>query len=221
MQLKLSLATLMIFFSSLINGQPVYKGGARSLATFINNNQIYPEYSKSNCLQGIVVIRFKLNSTGEIYHSEVDKGFGTDLDTEALRVVRLTSGKWQVPAGYDTTLSIALPVNFSLKDYKCEEISSQQKNEAINAWNARKSMTEGIYNFYDKKYAGQFDPADEARILEIRAQLGYDEKFFERLLKQGKAKLKQGDTQGACEDFQTIRRLGSNISAEALSSFCQ
>lgn len=208
-------------FAVAASAQPAFKGGQRTLTSFINNNQIYPEYSKANCLQGTVQVSFKLDSRGNIYESQIEKGFGTDLDLEALRVVRLTSGRWIMPAAHDTLTSLVLPVNFALKDYKCEEVSQDQKNTAINAWHARKGMTEGIFNYYDKKQAGTHDPADEYRIQEIKLQLGYDDKFIERLLKQGKTKLKQGDREGACEDFQTIRRLGNDRSADLIGTICK
>jgi len=111
--------SLFLHLTSLFaDDQPVFKG--KNLSTFIYNVMIYPEYSRDNCLQGTVSISFKLNKQGRIYQSEVQKGFGTDLDLEALRVVRLTSGKWIMPADHDTLVSMVLPVNFKLRDFNCE-----------------------------------------------------------------------------------------------------
>lgn len=201
--------------------EPVFKGGQKSLFTFIYNNLIYPEYSRENCLQGTVQISFKLNKQGKIWHSEVKKGFGTDLDAEALRVVRLTSGKWTMPFEHDTLTSMVLPVNFALKDFKCEERSKDEINAAINAYHARMGISNVIFNYYDKKVEGNADAADELRIQTLKAQLGYDDKFIDRLLKQAQRKLKQEDRQGACEDFQIIRRLGSDKSAPFIDQYCK
>lgn len=201
--------------------EPVFKGGQKSLFTFIYNNLIYPEYSRENCLQGTVQISFKLNKQGKIWYSEVKKGFGTDLDAEALRVVRLTSGKWTMPFEHDTLTSMVLPVNFALKDFKCEERSKDEINAAINAYHARMGISNVIFNYYDKKVEGNADAADELRIQTLKAQLGYDDKFIDRLLKQAQRKLKQEDRQGACEDFQIIRRLGSDKSAQFIDQYCK
>lgn len=201
--------------------EPVFKGGQKSLFTFIYNNLIYPEYSRENCLQGTVQISFKLNKQGKIWYSEVKKGFGTDLDAEALRVVRLTSGKWTMPFEHDTLTSMVLPVNFALKDFKCEERSKDEINAAINAYHARMGISNVIFNYYDKKVEGNADAADELRIQTLKAQLGYDDKFIDRLLKQAQRKLKQEDRQGACEDFQIIRRLGSDKSAPFIDQYCK
>jgi TonB family protein len=219
--MNILIALLIQFFLLFADEQPVFKGGQNRLTVFIYNNLIYPEYSKDNCLQGSVQIRFKLNQRGKIYYSEVTKGFGIDLDQEALRVVRLTSGKWVMPANHDSTISMILPVNFSLKDYKCEELSKDEINAAIDAYSAREGLKKVVFNYYDLKSKGKNNPVDEYRIEAIKAQFGFDDKYNVRLLRQAQQKLKQGDTQGACEDFQTIRLLGSNLSATFIEQYCK
>ena len=201
--------------------QPHFKGGDKNLFAFIKNNQIYPEYSKVNCLQGTVNVSFKLNGAGEIYDSEVQKGFGTDLDDEALRIIRLSSGKWIVPAGFDTTTAMVLPINFSLKDYDCDKRDRDDINAAVSAYHARTDLTKAIYNYYDKKETGEHNPADESRIQVLKAQLGYNDKYIERLHRQALRKLKQGDKESACEDFHTIRRLGSGIAKKSIEEYCR
>ena len=214
--------SLLIYVSGyLTDEQPVFKGGQRSLVTFIDNNLIYPEFSKENCLQGTIQVSFKLNKQGRIYDSGINKGFGIDLDMEALRVVRLTSGKWIMPANHDTLISLVLPVNFTLREFKCEERSKEEINAAINTYQARLGLNNAIFNFYDKKIQGSYNPTEEAGILSLKFQLGYDEKFIDRLLKQGQRKLKQGDKEGACEDFITIRRLGSDKSKMMIKQNCR
>ena len=214
--------SLLIYVSGyLTDEQPVFKGGQRSLVSFIDNNLIYPEFSKENCLQGTIQVSFKLNKQGRIYDSRINKGFGIDLDMEALRVVRLTSGKWIMPANHDTLISLVLPVNFTLREFKCEERSKEEINAAINTYQARLGLNNAIFNFYDKKIQGSYNPTEEAGILSLKSQLGYDEKFIDRLLKQGQYKLKQGDKEGACEDFITIRRLGSDKSKILIKQNCR
>lgn len=203
------------------DNRPTFKGGQKSLKSFIDNNLIYPEFSKENCLQGTIQVSFKLDSEGKIYESNVQKGFGIDLDQEALRIVRLTSGKWIVPAKHDTLISLVLPVNFTLRDFKCEQRSKDEINAAINAYHARLGLSNAVFNFYEKKEQGIYDQADEARILALKAQLGYDEKFIDRLVKQSLRKLKQGDKEGACEDAHMIRRLGSSKSATIIEQNCK
>lgn len=230
MYLKIILGFLLfisaIFFSPgqatfAQEGRPTFKGGQKSLNNFIDNNLIYPEFSKDNCLQGTIQVSFKLDKEGKIYQSKVEKGFGIDLDLEALRIVRLTSGKWIMPAQHDTSTSLVLPVTFTLRDFKCEQRSKDEINAAINAYHARLGLNSAVFNFYDKKEQGIYDQADEARIIALKAQLGYDEKFIDRLLRQAQRKLKQGDKEGACEDAQMISRLGSSKSATIIEQNCK
>lgn len=219
----LNLTLILSFVASLIlndGAVPEFKGGEKKLNAFISNSIIYPEYAKQNCLQGTVYISFQLTKDGRIYNSEVKKGFGIDLDKEALRLVRLTSGRWIVPAAFDTTQAMVLPINFALKEYNCNQRSSDEIKAAIEAYKARENLTKAIINFYDKKSSGSYSAQDESAMLELKQQLGYNDRFFEQLLKQGKQKLKQGDIEGACEDFDLIRKLGSEISKELLSQNC-
>lgn len=219
--MNLFIAFFFLISSFFVDEQPVFKGGKNKLTLFIYNNLIYPDYSRDNCIQGIIQVSFKLNQQGKIYHSEVKKGFGIDLDQEALRLVRLTSGNWIMPVNHDTTTSMVLPINFSLKNYKCEERSKDEINAAINAYNGREGLKKVVFNYYDLKRKGQNNPADEARIEAIKIQLGFDNEYIQQLLKQAQQKLKQGDAQGACEDFLTIRMLGSDLSSQFIEQYCK
>lgn len=207
-------------FSFLAPEQPAFKGGQRSLTSFIANNLIYPEYSRQNCLQGTITISFRLTKKGRVFDSQVTKGYGTDLDDEALRIIRLSSGKWIVPASHDTTDNLVLPINFSLKAAECDGNAPDVKQKAIAAYKAQQNLSLAIFNFYDNKAKGKYDPAEEGRIIMLKAQLGYDEKYINQLLKQANRKLKQGDAESACDDYHTISRLGSSKADEQIERNC-
>ncbi|HEY0057435.1 MAG TPA: energy transducer TonB [Pedobacter sp.] len=200
---------------------PEFKGGTRSLNHFISTNLIYPEFSRANCIQGTINIRFKLDRQGKISSSKIDKGMGLDLDLEALRVVRLTSGRWNVPETFDTTQSIIIPINFILREFNCASRSSDDIKEAMAAYRSTQDLTRAIVNFYQKKSSGNYTPAEETRILELKSQLGYDERFITKFLKQAQQKLKQGDREAACENFQFIQNLGSDKANGFLLKNCQ
>ena len=215
---------LLYFFFSIVGiaqTQPTFKGGQKDLFSFISNNMIYPEYSKQNCLQGTINVSFSLNKYGQIYKSEIQKGFGTDLDDEALRIVRLTSGRWVIPADYDSSTSIVLPINFTLKNYSCESRSKDDLKNAISAYRSRLDLTRAVYNFYDKKANGQTNTLNELEIIALKNELGYNEAYITRLYKQALRKLKQGDKESACEDFNSVRLLGSNMADKTLKEYCQ
>jgi TonB family protein len=211
---------ILIFLLSgfCVKAQPVLKGG---LESFINSNIIYPAYSYQNCVQGNIRVSFKINKQGEVYSSKVSKGLGIDLDKEALRLIRMTSGKWSVPDDYDTTYVLIAPVNFKLNSDDCNRVSQMDMNRAIAVYKANEGLTEAIQNFYRNKAAGKYDASEEPRITALKKELGYDDEFLQEKIKEGEKKLKQKDRQGACEDFLFVKYLGSALADELLEKYCR
>ncbi len=215
--MKLVLLTLLNLMLLNPSEHPTFKGGQKNLTSFITFNLIYPEYAKQNCLQGTINVSFKVTKQGRIFESKITKGLGIDLDDEALRIIRLTSGKWIVPADHDTTVALVIPINFSLKEYHCEQKSSDDIKEAITAYKTRGDLTKAIFNFYTQK-----PPRREGtiEIERLKAELGYNEKFINKMIRQGQRKLKQGDKESACEDFNFVRKIGSNKADKLISENC-
>lgn len=200
---------------------PVFKGGKRALESFISEHLIYPSYSRQNCIQGTIQVSFKLTRTGKVFDSKVQHGYGIDLDEEALRIIRLTSGRWTVPASFDTVNALIIPINFSLREYNCTGRSERDIREAINAYRAQEELTGAVTNFYEKKQNGKYSPEDEQKINQLKEQLGYDDEFVARMLKQARQKIKQGDKEGACEDLQFIRKIGSSSADKLIEENCK
>jgi TonB family protein len=215
--------TRFLVFMLMISGfiasaQPEFKGG---LNTFVIKNTVYPSYSLDNCIQGAVKIKFKVNLKGAVYYSTIASGIGTDLDDEALRLIRMSSGKWKVPNGYDTTVSLVVPINFTLSGYNCGNKSARQIQQAISAYKSTQGLTDAILNFYSSKDKGVYDKKDESKILALKKELGYDDEFLKQKIEDGKSKLKQNDRQGACEDFRFVRNMGSPLADELLKKYCK
>lgn len=210
------LLVLLIFLGYGLKAQPSLKGG---LETYVQNNRVYPKYSLANCISGVVDIAFKLNSKGKVYYSEVRRGVGTDLDNEALRLIRMSSGKWTVPADHDTSVFILAPISFKLSG--CEGKRPQEIKAAIEAYKANTDLTNTVLNYYRSKEKGELPGIPEQKALELKETLGYDDNYLLQRLKDGERKLKQGDIQGACEDFKFIKYMGSGIANELLDKNCK
>lgn len=198
--------------------QPQIKGG---LAAFVANNKVYPGYSLHNCIEGTVTVSFKLNEKGQVYFSKIRTGMGTDLDDEALRLIRLSSGKWQVPAGHDTTISLVAPIKFTLEGYNCGDKNQEEIRQAIAAYRSNEAATNAILNFYRNKEAGKLGDDEEAKILILKKELGYDDVYLQERVDDGLQKIKQNDKQGACEDFHFVKYMGSDLANAALAKYCQ
>jgi TonB family protein len=211
-----SLLLFLIITGLNLQAQPSLKGG---LSPFVQNNKIYPSYSLANCIQGVVNIAFKLDQKGNVYYSEVRKGVGTDLDEEALRLIRLSSGRWIVPKDFDTTLAIIAPINFALSD--CAGKSPQEIKAAIEAYKATTDLTNTILNYYRNIEQGKPGGITFAQVVELKKSLDIDDAYLQRRLDAGKNKLKQKDNQGACEDFKFVKYMGSKLADELLAKYCK
>jgi TonB family protein len=211
------LLALFLFLGLGAKAQPTLKGG---LESFVMNNKVYPQYSLQNCIDGTVTISFKLNKAGEVYFSRIQKGIGTDLDDEALRLIRLSSGKWTVPSDHDTTISVVVPINFKLSGDNCQNKSQKDIKQAIEIYKTNVGMTDAVLNFYKHKASGKFTADEERRILALKTSLGYDEEYMKMRINDGLKKLKQKDKQGACEDFLFVKNMGYDLADEQIAKYC-
>lgn len=214
---KSIVAFLLLLAISASAQQPQLKGG---LSAFIAQNIIYPPYALHNCIQGTVNVGFKLNAKGEVYDVKVDKGFGIDLDDEALRLIKMTNKKWIVPNTYDTTSVLVIPVNFVLKGYDCELKSSNEIALAVKAYKDEQALIEVVANFYKQKEKGNYSQQDEAKIFRIKTDLGITDDYLEDVINTGLKKIKQGDRQGACQDFNFVKNMGSDKANQFLAKYC-
>jgi TonB family protein len=94
---------------------PQYPGGDTELRKFIATNLKYPEAARSQKAEGIVIVRFVVNTKGDIEDAVVIQRVHPAIDTEVLRIV----GKLErfVPGsqgGKPVKVYYNLPVTFSL-----------------------------------------------------------------------------------------------------------
>jgi TonB family protein len=213
------LVVFLILISFSVKAQrPALKGG---LPAFLKNNTIYPAYSLHNCIQGTVKIGFKVNAKGDIFYTEITSGVGADLDDEALRLVKMSSGKWEVPSSHDTTTLIVVPVNFALNGYDCERKSKTDIALAIRSYKDQEEIKYAIMNFYRNKEKGLTKAEDEVRILKLKEEIGIDEDYLDDKIETALKKYKQGDKQGACEDFNFVKYMGSDKANDWLNKYCK
>ena len=211
------LFTISLLISTAAFAQPQLKGG---LETYIQSNLVYPAYSLHNCIDGQVKIAFKLNLRGDVIFSTIQSGLGTDLDQEALRLIRKSTGKWIIPASYDTTALVVVPVNFKLDNVNCRNKSSTAVRQAIAAYQSQQGLEDAILNYYRNKEAGKANATEEKRYIALKKELGYDEAYMKQKIEIGEKKLKQNDKQGACEDFQFVKYMGFDLADELLKQHC-
>lgn len=76
-------------FTAKADTEPTFPGGKDALDKFITENTRYPQVSKDNGVEGIVLVGFIVTTDGSLNNIKVIKFVDPDLETEAVRVVRL------------------------------------------------------------------------------------------------------------------------------------
>ena len=67
---------------------PEFPGGQELFLKFIGENVKYPPQAMKDNVQGKVLINFIVMSSGKIENAKVIQSVNTELDNEALRVVK-------------------------------------------------------------------------------------------------------------------------------------
>ncbi|WP_420854522.1 TonB family protein [Solitalea lacus] len=95
---------------------PEFQGGMNNMSKFLLSNLTYPNWARTNNIQGKVLVTFIVSKEGNIEEAEVKKGIGFGCDEEAIRVVKLMNGKWNpgIIRGEPARVQFSLPINFSL-----------------------------------------------------------------------------------------------------------
>jgi len=94
---------------------PQFVGGDEAFAKFLSENIKYPESAKKNNKAGMVYVSFIVDKNGKVKNAAVKRGFDTDCDNEALRVISMMPD-WKpgTAKGKPVDSEMVLPVKFSL-----------------------------------------------------------------------------------------------------------
>jgi TonB family protein len=221
--MRLALFSLFTFICLAVikaDAQPIFKGGTTALDNFLSNNIVYPEYARQNCIPGVIKVRFRVDSLGKVTEAAVLDGMGIDLDDEAVRVIKVTSGHWQVPADYNTNSNIILPIRFVPDNARCTNATKASIAAAIDNYRSQQELQNAVINYYKNRDPATVDTNKEAQIIALKKQLGYDDDFINDVLDQADKKLKQGDKAGACETWNFIHNIGSNKADSFIAKYC-
>jgi TonB family protein len=96
--------------------KPAFPSGDAELYRFLQKNIQYPQMERDNNIQGKVLLRFMVDTTGAIQDIKVVRAVSPGLDKEAIRVVKLMP-KWR-PATYknkSVAVYYMVPVAFRIQ----------------------------------------------------------------------------------------------------------
>jgi periplasmic protein TonB len=110
-----------------ITGEPVYimntadplprfEGGYRGFMIFVMENLCYRKRNL-RCGECIVNVNFTVTAKGEVTDTNVEKGLTRKFNKEAIRVIKLTSGKWKAGKQNGRAVNVAytIPIKFKLE----------------------------------------------------------------------------------------------------------
>lgn len=98
-----------------IDTQPSFPGGMSFFFQYIKKTVKYPEEALKNKIQGKVFMSFIIEKTGELSNIKVERGIGSGLDEEAIRVLT-ASPKWTpgIQNGAAVRVKFNIPLTFTL-----------------------------------------------------------------------------------------------------------
>jgi TonB family protein len=98
-----------------VEKMPQYPGGDMELNKFIAMNLIYPEAAKTQKAEGVVIVRFVVNTKGNLEDAQIVQKVHPALDSEVIRVVskleRFIPGS---QGGKPVSVYYLLPITFAL-----------------------------------------------------------------------------------------------------------
>ena len=100
----------------IVEQMPSFPGGAAELMKWLSSHVQYPAIAIESCIQGTVIVAFIVEPDGSVSNVEIVRSVDTDLDQEALRVVRQMP-KWKPGKQDGSTVRVKfhLPIKFMLE----------------------------------------------------------------------------------------------------------
>lgn len=99
-----------------VENMPMFPGGEPALLKYLSSNLNYPEDARYKKNQGLVILKFVVNTDGSLSDIEVLRSVKGGCDEEAIRVVK-TMPKW-IPGkekGEIVNVYYTLPIKFKIE----------------------------------------------------------------------------------------------------------
>lgn len=103
--------------SGILEVMPEPYGGAAAWAKFLQKNIHYPPQASEASVQGKVFLSFIVETDGHLSNIKVERGVGSGLDEEALRVLKLAPA-WKpgIQNGHKVRVKYNIPISFVIPE---------------------------------------------------------------------------------------------------------
>lgn len=110
-----------------VDEMPVFPG---SISDYISQNLKYPDSARLNNIEGRVIVRFVIRTTGQVEDVKVTRGIGGGCDEEAARVVK-SMPKWKPgrQKGELVNVYYNLPLRFVLEQPTKEPLKAEETDK--------------------------------------------------------------------------------------------
>lgn len=96
--------------------QPEFPGGEPQMLNWLSKNMRYPAEAQRAGAQGLVIVSFLVDTSGQISNTEIMRGFHPSGDAEAIRLVKLMPQfKPGTIEGKPTEMTYILPLRFAIR----------------------------------------------------------------------------------------------------------
>lgn len=104
------------FFGVICEPNPEFIGGTKAMFEFLREYICYPDGARNESIMGTVYVGFYVETDGRLTEVKVKRGICSDLDNEAIYVVKSMSGKWKPgkQGGKFTRVAYTIPIKFTL-----------------------------------------------------------------------------------------------------------
>ena len=173
-----------------------------SIYDYLDKAIEYPKRSEDQLREGCVVIQFTVLENGKLDNFEVINSVTNDIDEEVIRVLESTDGMWNPGKnnGYSVAMEKEVAITFKI-------------GESNHVKLAQKFYRRAIKKFEQNKYRKTLRLLDHALVYQP-----YDKTV---LLKRGQTKLLTGNMDGACQDWNRLKFLGSDLADVYLEKHCE
>jgi Ca-activated chloride channel family protein len=102
---------------TVVETMPEFTGGQTALDKLLATNLVFPAKAIQNGISGTVYLSFIVDAKGHISAIKIIQGIGYGCDQEAIRVIKLTSGKWKpgTQNGKPCPVLMNVPILFTTK----------------------------------------------------------------------------------------------------------
>lgn len=122
-----------------------------NMQKFLAENIVYPEDAKEKDIEGRVVVRFVVDKDGTVISPEILKSVHPSIDSEALRVIRI-SPKWKAAKQNGDWVKVyySLPISFRLDEHQVVHLVVPQKGHRSAYAEKLPQPTVDLKQFFDK-----------------------------------------------------------------------